>query len=122
MPRSNRPRRGGRRPGSSSGRNGEPDGEVTVAGGPDGLSGLGTGRFESFGAADYAVRSVTGAAAVKTYRCPGCDHEILPGIPHVVAWPLEGPVHLGHAPTDAPGRRHWHTPCWTARTRRTPRR
>jgi len=114
MPRSNRPRRGGRRPGPSSTSGDEPDDAAT------GL-GPGGGRFESFGAVDHAVRNVTGAAAVKTYRCPGCDHEILPGTPHVVAWPLEGPVHLGAAATDAPGRRHWHTPCWSARARRGPR-
>ncbi len=38
---------------------------------------------------DWVVRSVMGAAAsgLKTYRCPGCDQEISPGTPHVVAWP-----------------------------------
>ena len=28
---------------------------------------------------DYEVRPVAAARAVKTYRCPGCDHEIRPG-------------------------------------------
>ena len=37
--------------------------------------------------------------AVKTYRCPGCDHEIPPGQGHEVVVPLD-------APED---RRHWHT-------------
>jgi hypothetical protein len=59
----------------------------------------------------WQVRPVTGAAATKTYRCPGCDHEVLPGTPHIVAW------HDG----DAGDRRHWHTPCWHARDRRRPR-
>ena len=56
----------------------------------------------------FVVRRVAGAAASKVYRCPGCDHEVRPGTAHIVAWP-EG------APDD---RRHWHTPCWTARDRR----
>jgi len=59
---------------------------------------------------DYAVRPVTGAATGKTYRCPGCDQEIRPATPHVVAWPLGDP--------DAGSRRHWHTACWQARGRR----
>ena len=37
------------------------------------------------------VRQIPGAAATKEYRCPGCDQEILPGTPHVVAWPAEAP-------------------------------
>lgn len=49
--------------------------------------------------------------AVKTYRCPGCDHEILPGVGHEVVVPVEAP--------DA--RRHWHTPCWRAEVRRAKR-
>ncbi|MBS9535782.1 hypothetical protein KIH27_19535 [Mycobacterium sp. M1] len=62
----------------------------------------------------YEVRSVAGARAVKTYRCPGCDQEIRPGIPHLVAVPLD----FGDAGAD--DRRHWHTPCWT--NRRSPTR
>ncbi|MDT3445242.1 MULTISPECIES: hypothetical protein [unclassified Pseudofrankia] len=54
---------------------------------------------------DWAVRPVTGAASTKAYRCPGCDHEIPPGVPHVVAWPSGRMEH----------RRHWHTPCWNRR-------
>jgi hypothetical protein len=54
---------------------------------------------------DWAVRPVTGAASTKAYRCPGCDHEISPGVPHVVAWP-SGRME---------NRRHWHTPCWNRR-------
>jgi hypothetical protein len=63
-----------------------------------------------FSGAEYVVRPVTGAATVKTYRCPGCDHEIRPGVPHVVVWP--------YGETDALSRRHWHTACWEARDRR----
>src|ERR1035441_10283733 len=35
----------------------------------------------------WVVRRVPGAAAAKTYRCPGCDQEIIPGTPHMVVWP-----------------------------------
>lgn len=34
----------------------------------------------------YVVRTIPGTRAVKTYRCPGCDHEIMPGVAHIVAW------------------------------------
>ncbi len=68
------------------------------------------------------VRQVTGSAATRAYRCPGCDHEIRPATPHVVAWPaayggggdLDEDAGLGE-------RRHWHTACWRARDRRAPK-
>ena len=56
----------------------------------------------------HVVRSVAGTASDRPYRCPGCDQELRPGTPHVVAWP-EG---------REDDRRHWHTACWTARDRR----
>ena len=56
----------------------------------------------------HVVRSVSGTASARPYRCPGCDQELAAGTPHVVVWPE------GH-PDD---RRHWHTACWTARGRR----
>jgi len=59
----------------------------------------------------WRVRWLTGTTTVKTYRCPGCDHEIPPGVPHVVAWPVEGGLD---------DRRHWHSGCWRARERRRP--
>jgi hypothetical protein len=62
---------------------------------------------------DWVVRPVRGAAATKPYRCPGCDQEIPAGTAHVVAWPPDV--------TGVEDRRHWHTPCWRARTRRQPR-
>ena len=40
--------------------------------------------------------------AVKTYRCPGCDHEIARGLGHEVVMPRGVPQE----------RRHWHTGCW----------
>ncbi|RMI32545.1 ATP/GTP-binding protein [Nocardia stercoris] len=70
------------------------------------------GRTESGPGDDenYVVRTVSGARAVKTYRCPGCDHEIAPGTPHIVAWPADG---------GEDDRRHWHTGCWRGRRTRT---
>jgi len=61
---------------------------------------------------DYEVRKIPGARATKTYRCPGCDHEIRPGVAHVAVW----------RPGDEDDRRHWHTPCWTNRANRGPTR
>lgn len=51
---------------------------------------------------DWVVRAVSGQAATKDYRCPGCDHEIAARTPHVVAWP----------PDAVDDRRHWHSACW----------
>ena len=62
---------------------------------------------------EWLVRQVSGAQATKTYRCPGCDHEIRPGTPHVVAWPA-----IEHG--SIADRRHWHGGCWQARGRRGP--
>ncbi|BBX15502.1 hypothetical protein CRI77_23375 [Mycolicibacterium duvalii] len=62
--------------------------------------------------ADYEVRPVSAANAAKTYRCPGCDHEIRPATAHIVAWPVDG----------IEDRRHWHTSCWRNRTTRGPTR
>jgi hypothetical protein len=65
---------------------------------------------------DYEVRPVAGARATKTYRCPGCDHEIRSGTPHVLVWPAD----LGEAAVEE--RRHWHTSCWANRATRSPTR
>jgi hypothetical protein len=63
------------------------------------------------------VRSVTGSPD-RTYRCPGCDQEIAPGVAHVVAW-LDDGIPTGLAGPD--NRRHWHTACWRAGGSRGPR-
>jgi len=65
---------------------------------------------------DYEVKAVAASRATKTYRCPGCDHEIRPGVAHVVVWPAD----LGESAVE--DRRHWHTPCWTKRASRGPTR
>jgi hypothetical protein len=59
----------------------------------------------------FRVRRITGSTSTKAYRCPGCDQEIRPATPHVVAWPDDG---LDY-------RRHWHTVCWEKRDQRAPR-
>ena len=69
----------------------------------------------------YEVRPVTGARAVKIYRCPGCDHEIRTGIPHLVVWPA-AEAGSEAAPGGVDDRRHWHTPCWGNRDNRSPTR
>ena len=51
------------------------------------------------------VRAVTGD---KPYVCPGCNHQIRPGVPHLVVVESE----------DVEGRRHWHTECWRRELRR----
>jgi hypothetical protein len=74
--------------------------------------GVGGERRESWRGEPYAVRSVSGSPAGKTYRCPGCDQLIRAAVPHVVAWPADAP--------DAEDRRHWHATCWAARHTRSP--
>jgi hypothetical protein len=68
-------------------------------------------RVEEAADGEWHVRRVTGSAAGKTYRCPGCDQAIAGSIAHVVAWPADRPEGAEH-------RRHWHTPCWAARANR----
>jgi hypothetical protein len=61
---------------------------------------------------EVQVRHVQPYQAVKTYRCPGCDHEIRPGEGHEVVVPLDAPEL----------RRHWHSGCWARSSRRGPDR
>ncbi|MGB6164058.1 MAG: hypothetical protein WCF33_24235 [Pseudonocardiaceae bacterium] len=82
---------------------------------PPPATGAGWAHPESGPDGEWLVRTVPGEQAVKNYRCPGCDHEIAAGTVHVVAWPA------GECGSSA-DRRHWHTGCWTARTRRAPTR
>ncbi|HEX3611864.1 MAG TPA: hypothetical protein VHU88_09285 [Sporichthyaceae bacterium] len=67
--------------------------------------------YEQHPDGNWYVRRLTGASALKAYRCPGCGQEIPGGTPHVVAWSAEG---------DGTDRRHWHASCWAARNRRHP--
>ncbi|HET7533284.1 MAG TPA: hypothetical protein VF012_06030 [Nocardioidaceae bacterium] len=74
-----------------------------------------TERVETYGGEEYVVRRVTGSAATKPYRCPGCDQLIRPATPHVVAWPVVASMFSSSGVDE---RRHWHTACWQARDRR----
>ncbi len=75
---------------------------------------LGSGHASAAIKADgrWIVRSISGAAAVKDYRCPGCHQLIPPGTPHLVAWP-DQPGLLSSSGLEE--RRHWHTGCWQRR-------
>ncbi|HEY6789210.1 MAG TPA: ATP/GTP-binding protein [Trebonia sp.] len=75
---------------------------------------LGPERIEEWQDDDWVVRPVPGAAAAKSYRCPGCDQEIIPGTAHMVAWPSRA--------AGIESRRHWHTACWQRRVQRRPGR
>ncbi|HEY2550385.1 MAG TPA: ATP/GTP-binding protein [Streptosporangiaceae bacterium] len=103
-----RPRRAGRVP-PSAGPGGSPGTRDDDAGRDLGVT-LGLPQAQSWPDGDWLVRQVPGAAATKTYRCPGCDQEIRPGVGHLVVWP-------DHAPGPQE-RRHWHNACWQRRPRR----
>ncbi|HEY3895487.1 MAG TPA: hypothetical protein VGL88_08985 [Pseudonocardiaceae bacterium] len=79
------------------------------------VGGAGWAHRESGADGEWVVRTVPGNHALKSYRCPGCDQEIRVGTVHVVTWPAgeEG---------SAADRRHWHSGCWSTRTRRAPTR
>ena len=79
---------------------------------PPPLATAGLGSVEDYDGVDYAVRPVSAARATKTYRCPGCDQEIPPAVPHVLVWPADRDAEIH--------RRHWHRSCWEARHRRRP--
>lgn len=72
-------------------------------------------RVETFRGEDYVVRRVTGSAATKPYRCPGCQQVIRPATPHTVAWPVVAPM---FSDSGLDERRHWHHGCWASRDRR----
>lgn len=57
----------------------------------------------------WNVQPVSAAAAVKTYVCPGCSQDVVPGTAHVVAWRADG---LMGETEDLASRRHWHSHCW----------
>jgi hypothetical protein len=70
-----------------------------------------TPQTESAPDGEWVIRSVSGSGAAKVYRCPGCDQEITAGLAHIVAWRVG----------EEDARRHWHRPCWQARSRRRTR-
>lgn len=95
MPRSNRPRRSRSRPPAPTGPPRVVVEEVDYAG------------------VRWAVRRVRGGEPDRSYRCPGCQHDVPGSAAHVVVWPREAMRGLEN-------RRHWHTACWSARERRRP--
>ncbi len=97
MPRSNRPRRGGREVSRESD---EADLQRAV---------YGTLRTEYRRDGLWNVQPVSATSAVKSYVCPGCGLEVPPGRPHTVAWRADGI--MGEA-ADVSDRRHWHSHCW----------
>lgn len=82
--------------------------------GGDSPLGSGTaGRVEQRGGQDFYVRSVSGSASTRTYRCPGCQQPLRPATPHVVVWPVEASLLTFTAKeTGLSERRHWHSGCW----------
>ena len=58
------------------------------------------------------TQSMSAQAAVKEYRCPGCERVIPLGTPHVVVLPLVPSLGYARAVDE---RRHWHTSCWSRR-------
>jgi hypothetical protein len=58
------------------------------------------------------VRRIQPYQAIKTYWCPGCNQDILPGTGHLAVVPV----------LDSVDRRHWHHACWQHRHRRRPGR
>jgi hypothetical protein len=57
----------------------------------------------------FAVQPVSAASAQKTYLCPGCGRDILPGTAHTVIWRADG---IMGEEDDLANRRHWHLHCW----------
>ncbi|GAA1097515.1 ATP/GTP-binding protein [Nocardiopsis metallicus] len=103
-PRRNSPRRKAARGNNAPG--GPPDEDALM------LRVTGGQRRETGSDGEWVTRRISGAAATKVYRCPGCAQEIPTGMPHVVAWRPYG---------DGGDRRHWHSSCWERRSQRSPR-
>lgn len=101
MPRSNRARRRGRpgKPGAGHGV-------------PPSLRRGGVAEVRYAGQV-WSVRQVRANDSGRSYRCPGCQHEVGADVPHSVVWPADSMGQLDN-------RRHWHTVCWAARERRRP--
>ncbi|WP_425862387.1 hypothetical protein [Arthrobacter sp. TWP1-1] len=106
MPRSNHPRR--RR--TSSGR----ASDSTGAGGLDlNRARMGIPATESAPDGVWAVGTISAGNAQKVYTCPGCHHQIAPGVPHLVVWQEDAMFGNEAGLRD---RRHWHSNCWRGRS------
>ena len=95
-------------------RDGSPDDAVRPVPVPAGAAPLFAGSTQVVDGEPFTVRTVTGAAAAKTYVCPRCLQAIPPRFPHLVVWPV-------HARLDGSEglsvRRHWHRHCWASHVR-----
>jgi hypothetical protein len=98
MPRSNRPRR------PRDGTPGSDDDSYDIS-----RALFGGRQVETRHGRAYTVQTVSAAAAVKEYTCPGCSLVVAPATPHVVVWRADG---LFGEANDLADRRHWHTHCW----------
>ncbi|MDJ0316369.1 MULTISPECIES: ATP/GTP-binding protein [Arthrobacter] len=63
----------------------------------------------------WAVRAISVGNAQKAYTCPGCHHQVLPGVAHLVVWQEDA---MFGAEAGLRDRRHWHTNCWRGRSYR----
>ena len=96
MPRSNRPRGRGTEPG---------DDDFDLS-----RMLIGRAATEQKRSGLWNVQPMAAASATKSYLCPGCGLDIVPGTAHVVTWRADGL--LGEV-DDLASRRHWHAHCWT---------
>ncbi|ALE06552.1 ATP/GTP-binding protein [Arthrobacter sp. ERGS1:01] len=104
MPRSNHPRR---RRTSQGGGKGDDEGFSLDR------TRLGVPQRQSAPDGEWAVRSITAGNAQKTYTCPGCNHEVAPGVAHLVVWREDA---MFGAEAGLRERRHWHNNCWRGRS------
>ena len=95
MPRSRRPRRGGRD------EEPQPLDVERILGGMR--------RTESRRDGVWNVQTQSAAASVKEYTCRGCGLVSPPATAHIGAWRAAG---LFGEEADLAARRHWHTHCW----------
>ncbi|WP_125609941.1 ATP/GTP-binding protein [Specibacter cremeus] len=108
MPRSNRPRR--HRPPGSGGKYGAEPAELDLDRARNGFA-----QRQSAPDGEWMVRPVTAGNAQKAYTCPGCNHPIQPGVPHLVVWQEDA---MFGAEAGMRDRRHWHENCWRGRSYR----
>ncbi len=72
----------------------------------------GFARVETRTDGEWMVQSVGADAAIKPYRCPGCEGHLSPGTAHLVVWPRVASIGSAAAIDE---RRHWHSACWQRR-------
>ena len=64
---------------------------------------------------DWVVQHTKGNSSGKIYTCPGCHRDVPAHTAHVVAWRTDEEFGVG---VGVENRRHWHTSCFNARSRR----